>query len=149
MSKKTLPELNRLHVSMITYSPELTTKFLNYNTQIYFFFLYYFQIFYKKLFYYSINLWSNTFKNYFFEDIISLHERFQTYARINTDLIKKYNSQRRIFKLLTWWSNVYLFTLNSKIYLISTYFQFTPRTALHVKKKKWKKKNKKKVWGLW
>nr|YP_010147347.1 hypothetical protein K4Z05_mgp05 [Thuricola similis]QQP22158.1 hypothetical protein TSIM_52 [Thuricola similis] len=128
MTQKTLPQLNRLYTSMISYDPILSNKFFGRSTQIYFFFLYFFQSFYRCLYMYDPLLWRVEYTyTYFWESAESAYEHFVTQAWRNFSLMWKYYYLIYDYKTFFWWSNVYIYTHKNILYIWSTYWQLWPK----------------------
>ena len=140
MTQKTLPQLNRMYTSMISYDPILSNKFSGKSTQMYFFFLYYFQSFYRCLFMYDPLLWrvENTY-NKFWESAESSYNQILVQAIRNFALMWKFYYLIYHYKTFFWWSNVYIFTHKNTLFLWSTYWQLWPKKKIKLKTKKNKK----------
>ena len=145
MTQKTLPQLNRMYVSMISYDPKLSNKFLGKSTQLYFFFLYYFQYFYKYLYIYDSLLWKveKTYP-FFWEAADSSYEQHIMQSRRNFTLMWKFYYLIYNYKTFFWWGNVYIYVHKDTLYLWSTYWQLWPKQKNLQKKfnKKYKNQNK-------
>lgn len=141
---------------MISYAPILSTRYWGQSTKIYFFFLYFFQSFYRYLYMYDPLLWRVEYTyNYFWESAESSYEYFLAQAWRNFALMWKYYYLIYDYKTFFWWSNVYIFTHQSKIIIWSTYWQIWPKQKNKEKLSKAKKlkestfKNKFNIINFW